>query len=360
ACTIVGTLGEVEAEYAAIRRGAGLLDCPHRGTLVVTGSDRRDFLNRMVTNELKDLEPGAAATTFLTSRQGRIQADLLIAEMGDRSEIALDLHQAVATASALSDLIFSEEVEIADETLSSHHIAVHGPMSFDVVKRAAQADAAAPEPGRALEVTIAGAPVVVIRHDETGGAGLELITPSGAARDVWTALLATDDALAGGRRRVRPIGWYAYNIARIEAGTPLLNIDFGPTNLPHETGILRERVSFTKGCYPGQEVVARLENLGRPKQQLVGLRVQGNVLPVAGGQVFARTESAEVEMSDPIGVVTASTLSPMLGAVPIACAMLRSKHAAPGTKVLVNAEGEQAEAVVQGLRSLPETGGDAP
>jgi folate-binding protein YgfZ len=168
---------------------------------------------------------------------------------------------------------------------------------------------------------------------------------------VWDALIEPAHRISVTAPLARPIGWHAFNIARIEAGTPLFNIDFGPTNLPHETGLLSHRVSFTKGCYLGQEVVARLENLGKPKQILVGLKVQTDALPIAGAQVFE--QNSDNSMGDQIGVVTSSTLSPMLGAVPIAFAMLKTTKATPGATVLVSAEGEQAPALISPLRFWP-------
>jgi folate-binding protein YgfZ len=347
ACEIVGTFGEVEAEYAAIRRAAGLVDATHRGTIRVTGGERRDFLNRMVTQELADLEPGSVRATFWLNRKGRIDADLLIVELGEEMLIDVDIHQAAAAATTLESFIFTEEIELADVSDLNHRIQVHGPSAEAVIARAAELDEWSLEPLRAKRATIAGVETIIVRRDQTGEVGLELTVPYDDAAAVWDALLATDEALFEGRRRIRPIGWFAFNIARIEAGTPLANVDFGATNLPHETGLLRERVSFTKGCYLGQEVVARTENLGRPKQTLVGLRITDDALPIAGAQVFARADDG---MGDQIGVVTSSTLSPMLGNQPIAFAMLKSTKAAEGSTVLVSAEGDQVDAVVGPLR----------
>jgi aminomethyltransferase len=148
----------------------------------------------------------------------------------------------------------------------------------------------------------------------------------------------------------RPAGWFATNTARLEAGTPYFRIDFGPTNLPHESGVLDSRVSFTKGCYPGQEVVARLQHLGKPKQKLVGLRIEGDLLPVSEAQVFAFVDGGSI--GEQVGVVTSSGLAPMLGAASVAFAMIAVSSYADGTRVLVNAEGEQVAARVGPLRFL--------
>lgn len=352
-CKLLATFGDVELEYAAIRRGAGLLDSPHRGTLLITGNadERRDFLNRMITQELKGLAPGIARQAFWLNRKGRIEADLLLAELGDQMIVDLDIHQAGSTVKTLSDFLFAEDVQISDASDQFHHVGVHGKLASEVLAAASHAQQFAMEPLEARTVTIDGVEVIVIRRDQLGEVGYELIMPREHAPLVWEFLVATDHVVGQDKRRVRPIGWYAYNIARIEAGTPLFNVDFGVTNLPHETGVLRERVSFTKGCYLGQEIVARMESLGKPKQVLVGLRVQGDLLPVAGEQVFERSEDGSAGAE--IGAVTSSTLSPMLGSVPIAYAMIRTAKAAMGSTVLVSAEGDQCEATIVPLQFWP-------
>jgi folate-binding protein YgfZ len=356
AIELVSTFGPVEAEYAAIRKGAGLMDCPHRGAIRVRGRDRRDFLNRMLTQELKDLAAGDVRRAFLVNRKGRIDADLTIVHLDAETWLEVDVHQAVPAAASLQSFLFAEDVAIEDVSEQFHMIGIHGKLALDVLTAARSATAAAAgideaQSRAAWRATIAGADVIIARSDETGEPGLHLIVRREDAETAWRALLDTDATVGRGKHRVRPIGWYAYNIARIEAGTPLFNIDFGPTNLPHETGVLRDHVSFTKGCYPGQEVVARMEMLGQPKQVLVGLRIEGDLLPVAGGQVFEAPQGSESDsLGSPIGAVTSSTLSPMLGGTPVAFAMVRTADAAEGSGVVVNAEGKQVRARVSSLR----------
>jgi folate-binding protein YgfZ len=348
-CELVATYGDLESEYAAIRRGAAFFDSPHRGTIVITGAERGEFLNRMVTQELQNLRAGIARETFWLNRKGRIEADLFLIELGDRLLVSVDLDRAAITAESLSGFVFTEDVTIADATASYHHIAVHGPEALALLA-AAGAGGGDLDALTARDTAIGGVETVLARRDQAGEVGLELIVPYARAEAVWAALLAAGDAAPGGARRARPVGWYAVNVARIEAGTPLYGIDFGPENLPHETGVLHERVSFTKGCYLGQEIVARIESQGRPRQVLVGLRPVKDLLPVAGAPVYARDEQDPDGTGPPIGAVTSSTLAPMLGTVPVAFAMIRSEYAAPDSIVLVSAEGEHAEAVVGGLR----------
>ena len=342
ACELVATYGEPESEYAALRRGAGIFDSPHRGTILITGRDRRDFLDRMVTQELKDLRDGIVKPTFWLNRKGRIEADLLLIELSDRMLVDVDVYRAAYTAKTLNDFLFSEDVVIADVTGEFHHLAVHGPHAERIL--AATAGETPPlDDMRAQGVSVAGVDVIVARRDQTGEVGLELIVPYEQAEKVWETLLG------GCGDRVRPVGWFALNIARIEAGTPLYGIDFGPENLPHETGVLSDRVSFTKGCFLGQEIVARIESQGAPKQTLVGLRPSRDLLPIAGSPVYAPAECDAPGSGPEVGMVTSSTLSPMLGSVPIAFAMLKASHVEPGSTVIVSAEGEHVEATVGSL-----------
>ncbi len=354
-CEIIATFGEVEAEYAAIRRGAGVFDSPHRGTLVITGKDRRDFLNRMVTQDLKGFEAGQTREAFWLNRKGRIDADLFLIETGERMLVDLDLASAAGAAKTLGEFVFTEDVEVRDTSSEFHHMGVHGKLARQTIAASTNDDSFDLAVGATKTISIDSVPVVIARRDLTGEVGYELIVQREAASGVWEFLLAADHIIGGDKRRVRPIGWHAFNIARIEAGTPLFNIDFGPTNLPHETGsLLKQRVSFTKGCYLGQEVVARMESRGHSKANLVGLRLKQDRLPVGGAQVFARSQDGS--MGEPIGAVTSSTLSPMLGAAPIAFGMIRGAHAEDCAQVLVNAEGEQVSAIVGPLKFWPAQG----
>ncbi len=343
---IVATLGPVELEYGVIRKGCGLMDAPQRSTLRITGPDRVDFLNRMLTQELKDIRAGDVREAFWLNRKGRIEADLVIIERGSDMLVDVDVHQAESVVRTLTEFLFAEDVTISDCSHEWYQLQLHGRRALDVLRCASGDGDLWLEPLHAIETTIAGGTIVAVRRDVTGESGIQLLLPVDRVEAVFETLLQQDAAIGEGKRRVRPIGWYAWNVARIEAGTPLFNIDFGPENLPHESGVLHDRVSFRKGCYLGQEIVARMESLGKPKQQLVGLRVEDDVLPVAGAEVFQREGEG---LGPVIGAITSSTLSPMLGAQSIAFAMIRTRSAAPGTEVLVAAEGRQSLARVQAL-----------
>lgn len=330
---IVGSYGPFEPEYAALRRASGLLESHHRGTLVVTGRDRLDFLNRMLTQELRSLTAGRCRESFWLNRKGRIDADMLVVETGDRTLIDLDWVAAAGACEALRHFLFAEEAVIEDHSSSTVRLSLHGPRAGDALERAGCEGAAKLTPGEAIVGSIEGVAVTVARRDQCARPGFELFADAAQAPIIWEALAAAS----------RPVGWDAYNTARIEGGTPLFRVDFGADSLPHETGVIATRVNFRKGCYLGQEIVARMESLGAPKQQVVAFRVQGDQGPIAGAQLRRPTEP----MATPIGVVTSSAGSPLAGAI-LGFATVRSALAEAGTRLVAHAGGEAIEIEIVG------------
>jgi folate-binding protein YgfZ len=345
---VVEAFGAIESEYAALRASAAVLDCPQRGAIAITGAERIEFLGRMLTQQIADLRPGQVRFSFWLNRQGRIEADLRIGHYDDQTTLDLDIHAAAGAAASLREFVFSEDVQIEDVSDQTHRLALLGPGASDLLGRTMDLDSADGSPfgpGRAVRGRCAGAPVRIEREDSTVAGGFVLLMPAPDAPAVYRTLLEAGAA---------PIGWHAWNIARIEAGWPVFNIDFGPKNLPAESGVLEQRVSFTKGCYLGQEVVARMHSRGKAKQRLAALapaQLGGDRLeipqPISGAQVF---EAGDVG-GNALGVITSSTLSPALGSAPICFAMLRASALAPGTGVDVSGpEGVARMLVRESLR----------
>jgi glycine cleavage system aminomethyltransferase T len=248
---IVASYGLLELEYAAFRRGAAVLDRAHRGTIAVEGADRVEFLNRMVTQDLKGMQPGQARAAWWLNRKGRIDADLLLADVPGDAPLMLvdcDVHDVARTVEALSAFVFAEDVRLRDARAEWARIAVHGPAVAEVLAHAG-AEPAALEPlvqdGTAVRAVVGGVPCVLVRRDECGTPGIELFVPPSQVGAAWDAIVSQHDVQDGGKRRARPAGWHAFNIARIEAGTPLFHVDYGPENLPHETGVVG--MTITKG-----------------------------------------------------------------------------------------------------------------
>lgn len=376
--------GPIELEYAALRRTSILIDQPQRGVIEVTGPDRLSYLNRMITQELKSLAPGSVRRSFWLNRKGRIDADLHVWVFEDRILLDADIFAVRRAVDGLSGYVVADDVGIRDITAAVHRLALHGPSAIaalasiidDATHRACVESLT---PDMCTLVNIGGVPVVVAREDSAGEIGLEMMAPVDAARSLYNAILDRGGWLAaeaasanpqeppahghtpGAERaaaRVRPGGWHAYNIARIEAGTPLYNLDFGPDSLPAETGVFEDRVSLTKGCYLGQEIVARMHARGHPKQKLMGIKLARDIpLPAPGAnpstmprqpETGAHVRQAENPDSSPaIGAITSSALSPMLGQTPVCFAMIKHDLAVAGTQVVVQAEGKPVTGEIQ-------------
>jgi folate-binding protein YgfZ len=335
---VIGGFGELEIEYATLRRSCVLLDEPQRATIEVVGADALPFLDRMLTQKLADLEPGRARASFWLNRQGRIVADLVVVSAGEQVLIDVDISRAAEVVSSLDTFIIGEDVTLRVATGQRHRFALVGPSAAAVLAAASGREVAL-EPGDAWAGEVAGSPVVVYRADPAGEPGLECIVPAADAVAVLEGICAVAE---GAGVRTRPVGWHAFNIARVENGTPLFNLDFGPDSLPAETGLLDSRVSFTKGCYLGQEIVARMRSRGHPKQRLVGLRLAD---PAAAGQWQPVTGTPLHAAEGAVGAVTSSTISPMLGGEPVCLAMVLWKHSDAGTRLELR-DGDQSHACV--------------
>lgn len=348
---VVATYGELMLEYAALRRHCVLVDMPHRAVIELKGADRVSFLNRMVTQELKGLASGQVKQAFWLNRKGRIDSDLTLIELADRMLIEVDVFSVPRTIKGLSAYVITEDCAFRDLTQESHRLSLHGPTAaalLDAIDPRMQA--ATMLVGQAAIGIMATHQVIVYRLDWCGVPGFELVVPAAATDAIYQllvqqghdphhgagALRISGQGTLGSQVRLRPAGWMGLNIARLETGTPLYHIDFGPDSLPAESGVLDSRVSFTKGCYLGQEIVARMHARGHPKQKLMcfSLSAAGfdQPLPAAGSSI--KDASGAV-----IGSVTSSTYSPMRGSQRIGLAMVKFQAAVDGASVSIYADG---------------------
>jgi len=349
---MVASFGEIESEYAAIRKSAALIDLPNRATISIQGTDAFDFLQRMLTNDMTPLKNNHTVRAFLLDRKGLIQGDLIVIPTSDQSHlIDLDIFALDTVLDTLNSFIIMDDLILSNITDTTHRLALHGTNSFQILS-----DITTPviedktisdlNPNSCATLNFNSDQIIVIRNDSTGEPGLELIAPTECIINLHEKLLETGEPFG-----LRKLGWFAYNIARIENGTPLHLIDFGPDSRPHETGaLINTTVSYTKGCYPGQEIVARTQNLGHPAKLLTGLKLLGEEVPPTGTPVYSGESKDEKTLSNEIiGAVTSATPSPMLGNTTIALAMIKFDHAQPEQEVIVGLTPTATPATIQKL-----------
>jgi folate-binding protein YgfZ len=177
--------------------------------------------------------------------------------------------------------------------------------------------------------------IICIKRSVTGESDFHLYTPLEHLEGLWSDLLSK-----GSEWHIQPVGQEALEIARIEAGLPRYGIDFSVETLPNEAGIQDEVISYTKGCFPGQEVIARIKTYGHVNKQLSGLILEGEILPKQGADVFQDQKS--------VGKITSTIQSPQLDKV-IAMAYLRREALKPGTALTVTVDSRQTQAISTAL-----------
>ena len=281
------------AGYEALQSGAGLLDRSCVGRVSFSGDDALDLLHRLSTNDLLALEPGEAAHTVLTSPKGRI-VDLLYVLRRDEDNLVFT---APETRREVVDWVdfytFAEDVETKDLTDETAMFSLSGPVSGDVLKTLAEGGAVPPAAGVHASVNLDGTTATIVRSDSLRDEGYDVIVAREAGREVWSGLCE-----AG----AHPIGAEAYEAVRVERGIPLFGRELGESYNPLEAGLL-EYVSFTKGCYVGQEVVTRLNTYQKVQKRLAGFEFDG---PTShGAKLMLGGKQA--------GVVTSVAVSPAGG-----------------------------------------------
>ena len=302
--------GPVEEEYRALREECGAADLSWRGLLEVSGKDRQRFLNAYVTCEVKGLAPGQGAYGFFTNPQGRILSDLVLASLDDRFWLLVGPGQEEALTGHLQKYILADRVEIR-RLEAVVPLAVIGPRAATALGLSDPL-----EPWQHVRATVQGIEVTVQRSEGFGAPAFVLWTPATEAGALLERLV--DAGLA------RPVGFEALEVLRAEAGIGRFGRDFGPDNFPQETGAEEAAVSYTKGCYLGQEVVARIHYRGGVQKGLRGLAFEPGTTAAPGIELFYEGRSA--------GIATTVVHSFALGR-PLGLGILHKRAAEPGTRL---------------------------
>ena len=317
--------GAVEAEYVTVRNGgAGLIDLSNRGRLFVSGSEAVMFLNGLITNDMKTLESNHWMPAAFPNVQGRLLASVRIAHQHFPDHTAVDGYlidtEAATHAQVLGTLgrfTVAGDFKVRDVVGETALISLQGAGAAAVIAGVLGAESAALERSHVWQGSHRDAPVTIWRATHTGEDGFDLLASNDGAHLLWKALI---DAGA------QPVGADALELLRIEAGLPRYGIDMDETNVVTETG-LDDAVSFTKGCYIGQEIIARIKYRGHVAKKLSGFKFNGKVEIGQGAKVHT-SDGKE------IGRVTSTTFSPTLENT-IALGYVKYDYLAEGTEILV-------------------------
>lgn len=311
--------GDPAAEYASVRRAAGLIDRGPVGLLEVTGKDRASFLHAMLSNDVKSLTPGQGCAAAFLDVHGKVQVLLRVLVLEDRIFVITPIGMAADTMEALDKFLFSEKAYFRDATGELALLVLAGPEAPALAERLTGQHP--PEHAWAhVAARVGDDEVRLVR----GGGEIDepevwMLTAAGAR--VWSAVRA-----AG----VPVVGVTAQESLRIEAGTPIYHHDVDASVLLPEIP-LDPFVSYTKGCYIGQELVVRVRDRGHVTRHLRGLVMEGEEVPAPGASILA--DGAE------IGRLTSTTFSYGLGR-PIGLGFVRRQQSEPGTKLTVR-DGER-------------------
>ena len=303
--------GDVAAEYQALTSGCGVIDRCWAAALELTGADRQRFLNGQVTCDLKPLTPGQGTYGFFTTAKGRVHADVAVLAGPEELWLEVPALRAEALREHLQRYIIADRVEIRSRPELA--ITLAGPRAAELVPGAPA------EPWAHGRVTVHGVEARAVCQEGLGVPAITLWLPPEAAGELIPALL--EMPLDSGERP-RPVGYRALDARRVEAGIPWFGRDFAADNFPQETG-LEQAVSYTKGCYLGQEVVARLHYRGQVSRQVRGLRFDGPP-PQAGTALLLDDRE--------VGAVSSALRSPALGQS-IGLGVIQRRGFAPGTQL---------------------------
>jgi folate-binding protein YgfZ len=308
-----------EAEYQTLRTGVGLIDYSHHAVIEVSGADRVSFLHNLLTNDIQRLSPGAGVQAALLTDSAKLIAELLVLADENSLWLLCNATRAASLAQTLERYHISEQVCITNHERRDAVLALQGPRAIECLIQLLGRVVSLPQTGDHGMFVLQQMPIRIVRHSLLGGIGVLCICLAEQAQVLWEGM-----ARRGIAYGLRMVGWEALNVARIEAGIPWFGVDMDDSNLLPETGLERIAVSGTKGCYVGQEVIARMETYGSPNKKLMGLLVEGDVAVEPGASITCNGEDA--------GRVTSACLSVTLKRS-IAMGYVKRGAYEPGTAV---------------------------
>ncbi len=299
-CEAVADYGDVLAEHAALRTNAGVLDLSFRSRLCLLGADRVRFLHGQATNDVKKLRPGDGCYAALVTAKGKMESDFNLFALAN--ELLLDFEPSLTAkvTARLEKYIVADDVQVVDVAPHYGLLSVQGPHAAAVVQAVELFSDLPAKDFSSVKITDATlGEIYLMHHARLRTSGFDLFVPLAALGAVADKLIAAAKAVGG-----CACGWAAFDIARIEAGIPRFGVDMDDTTLPLECGLEARAVSYSKGCYIGQEVLNRIHSIGHVNRELRGLELAPALksLPARGDKLFHAGKEA--------GFVTSAIHSP--------------------------------------------------
>jgi folate-binding protein YgfZ len=276
-CALPDEFGDVAAEYQMSRKSVALVDKNYRAYLSFAGPDRVRYLNAILTNNIKDLSAGQGNASLLLNPQGHILAEI---ETYAFEEKLFCVSYAMIRARLIEWLekyIIMDEVALADETHRFGTLALEGPKAALVVQEISGVDLAPLSELRSSEGAVDSIPCRIVKRSPGGVPGAEFVVQQENLAALWQVLQTAAQEHGGG-----PIGYAALSALRLAQGVPWFGYDYGEKQIPHEAGLQNSHISYTKGCYTGQEIVERVRSRGQVNRQRTGLHFSGDHTPEPG------------------------------------------------------------------------------
>ncbi|QPD05317.1 MAG: Glycine cleavage system protein T [Candidatus Nitrospira kreftii] len=328
--------GDITAEHCAVRQAVGMADLSHRGKLRVTGEDRVKWLQSVISNDILPLQPGQGRYSAFLTHKGKMltyfrlymQNEAVMLE--DVGEIGDTTFQALRKF-----LLYGTKAKMENCGDSWGLLLISGPKAAYVVQSAFGVDVTGLQPVDFVMAQIGGHHALVTRTEETGEVDLEVFIPVDGLLTAWTNAMQ-----AGAKLGIKAIGNHAREALRLEAGIPKAGPDLNEEIVPPEANLEGKAFSLNKGCYPGQEVVARMDTYGNVRRKLVGLVLKDSVIPPHGAKLYSGDRE--------VGWITSAARSPQLDKV-IAFGFPLRDFSTPGTELTVACESNKHPATIQPL-----------
>lgn len=276
-CSLPDDFGDVLTEYSYTQERVALIDKNYRAYLSFTGPDRVRYLNAILTNNIKDLGAGQGNVSLLLNPQGHILAEIETYAFADKLFCVSYEMIRERLIEWLDKYIIMDDVTLTDKTQQFGTLALEGPKAALVTQELSGLDIASLEELASAESVVASIPCRVVKRSPGGVAGAEFVLAREKLGEIWKTLLEAARKHGGG-----PAGYTAMSARRLAQGAPWFGYDFGEKQIPHEAGLQHSHISYTKGCYTGQEIVERVRSRGHVNRRRVGLLFSGEAAPEAG------------------------------------------------------------------------------